>query len=348
MPEIPAPVVVTEVQRRHERLLHQLHDRIRRSARAVAPLRRKIADATAAIDDLRKRHPDFFEADIRERLRYVRLIVGLVAAGVLDALLAGRAGEHLLRTHLGVAVESAVVLRYLLPVALVLAEMAIALLRTRADMGGPSWWLWNAVAVLLLISMPLIVGETELASKGGLLHAQPTMFAITMMLLSLCVHGFVLFSGEAQNDALAFAWFSARTSSLNRSKRAWSESARLRTNAVGDLFHEWYRQRGLFVDRYPQARLPQPNWDPETREVVNGALQYVAIEPPGPAAPPNVAPAPAPAAGPGAGGQSTPPPGPQPSPAGPAPADGPPPSAGDLRDAYERRVRESEAEVTPD
>lgn len=184
--------------------------------------------------------------------------------------------------------------------------------------------------------MPLLVGETELAGRGGVFGGRLNALVVGMMLLTLCVHGFVLFSGESQHEALSYALYRARTSALIREKQTGEESSRRQANVAGDLFADWVGQRDLYIGRYPQARLPQPHWGTESIEVLNSTYGYQVIDSPAGARPwsPGGREATAASVSPSVGGPSS-------GQAATAAAD-------DLRDAHERRVKESEAEVVAD
>ncbi len=308
-------LVVTEQQRRAERALRAAAARTVAECRQVAALRRRGQMVTERLDRLERQHPEFKSADIREVLRYRKLLLALVAAFALDAVMAAPVAEHLLRTFLLLPTQTAQALRFALPMTLLIAELGIAQLRTWPDHGKSAWWITNALAVVLVLVMPLLVGETELVGRGGVFGGQLDGLAAGMMLLTLAIHGFVLFSGAAQHDAVSYMLYRLHAAPLAFSKRSCSESSRRHANAAGDQFAEWVAERDRFIERYPTARAHQPYWGVETIEVLNQVYGYEVIAPP------------------------------RPAPSRQAATTGEP---GGAAQAHERRMKESDAEVVAD
>jgi len=323
--------IVTEPQRRLERTLRDLAARVVRHCRAAAGMKRRAARASELLDSLDQRHPDFKVADIREAVRYWKFLAAISAAFVLDAVLAGPVGEYIVLTFLQMSTNVARIARYALPAALLVTEMGIARLRVAPDRRMAETVAANGLALALVVVMPLLVGETVMVEQGGLLNNRPNALVIAMMLLTFCVHSFVLFTGEAQVEAMSYAIYRWRAGALTSEKTRSGEGAQRQANLAGDLFADWVANRDMLIRRYPGSAVPQPHWGAETIDAINGAYGYNAIQPP-----PFAAQAGRPADDPGT-----------------RPATGedqaaPTPRADDLRDAHDRRVRESEAEVVAD
>ncbi len=322
---------VTEPQRKAAQQLALHSTAIVRDCRAAAAGRAEAKQAKDTLDALTVRHPEFKDACLRVVVRHRKLLSAVAAAMVLDAILAGPVGEYVLLNFLQLDGEVAAVAKYALPVALLVTELGIARLRVDEELSPSSRAAASTLAVALAIVMPLLVGETAMVEQGGLFGGNRVpALVFAMMSLTLCVHSFVLFTGHAQEEALSFAIYGRRATRLERVATTSSRRATQEANAAADRFATWAAQRDLFIRQHPDAPVPQPHWGAETIEVINQAYGYEVISRPMAA---GQAQATGPAAGPAAGATN-----------GPAT----PGSADDVRQAHERRVRESESEVVGD
>jgi hypothetical protein len=327
-----AGIFITEPQRRHEQSIRRMAQHIVGECRTAMALRRRAALAGGRIDLGERQHPDFKAADVRQALRYWKLLVAIAAAAVFDAVMAAPVAEHLLRSFLFVSLESATLWRFVLPATLLTAEMGISQLRTWPEQSRLSRSMTTGLALTLVLVMPLLVGETELADKGGVFGGNLNGVVAAMMLFSACIHSFVLFSGDAQHDAASYALYRWRAAVLTHEKKTCEESARRRASSAGDRFADWVDLRDSYIGQYPDARPPQPHWGLEAIDILNQVYGYEVIEPPRAAR----------TASRSAGDART---APGPAAERSASADGCPGNAAAVREAEERRIKETDAEV---
>jgi len=327
-----ADTFIPHRQRRAVGGLERLADGIVRSGRSAARIREEREEDVRTLADLKEKHPHLAQTDIRESVGHGKFLAAIGAAVVLDAILAGPVGEYILTTFIGVSAKLASVAKFGLPLALIAAEMGIARLRVADDASDVQRRLATCLAVGLLIVMPILVGETAMmAEQERSLFAGPlTALVAVMMGLTLCVHALVLFTGEAQEEALTHVIYRARAKKLARDITRGAASARSQGNAAADQFATWAQQRDLFSQRYPNAPVPQPHWGQDVITEINTAAGYEAIRRQNPT-------------------QQQSPPTSEPPNARPAERQAQPAAgAADVREAEERRRRESDAEVVGD
>jgi uncharacterized membrane protein len=347
---------MTEPQRR---LLRQIDDLVAtavRLARRSERWRREGEEAGQRLDHLQGAHPDYVQADVRQRIRFWLSDLALAGAVSLDAILTAPVAEHLLLTYAHVTAMMASVGRFMAPLCLILVELAIGM-TCRSAARDRRWGnaaLWATLGALPVAVMPLLVGETEMVaaavqqaeatgtavSEAGLLTGSVPLFTLAMMLWTAFIHAYVVFGPH--DEGVSYAAWSVRASWLTATKRNAEERARSDANAAGDRFSQYVARRDEWMRTYPDWPPPAPNWS-EAPGVLERVFGYPVITGPGvhTNATVQIAPplsTPEPPAPPGRGDAMPP--------AGDAGDHAVEPDAAELHRIAERRVRESDAAVS--
>jgi hypothetical protein len=294
MPITTTAPVTTEPQRRLRHRIADLASAVVKFARRSARQTRDSIGAGQRLDEINVQHPDFQQADIRQRVRNWVCFLALLAAISLDAAFSAPVAEHLLLTYLHATEAMATAGRFAVPALLIGIELAIGLGVRQAFRDG-RWAYgvgWTLVGLLTVVVIPVLVGETEhtravlidaqatgmAVSQSGLFDQHIPIFILAMMCLTFFVHFFVVFGPH--DESVSYVTWSVQASYLQSGKTKGAERARRLANSAGDRFAEYAAARDDYTRSYPNSPLPTPNWS-EAREVLKGVFGYEVISTPG-------------------------------------------------------------------
>jgi len=345
---MPANMLFGEHHR--AQLAHRLNlslTELRSQARRAADARQTNDQLTKDKDRLVSLSGPLANVDVHRETMYRFMLLCMFAVYGVDLILfAAVAGYFVKQNFSG---RFATIAQVLVPAFIVVIEMALSMQRdsayrdylegfgSRLRLGA-----WTTLTVLCTLVMPAAVVATFLAGQGDDFAPWVSIpLIITLAGLSLVCHVLMLCGGRLALESKSWAVFRLRMSSLQNRIRSAQSAYQANSRQAADRFSVYLQDLNAHNTTYPNARIEPGPFDKSTRETLNEAYGYEVIRTP--AASP---------AGPQREGQqpSTQPPS-QTPPFQQSPQEAPQEpledSPSDWRNAFERQMREQEAEVRP-
>lgn len=277
----------------------EVHTRLQTTlglARSTLTQAASAGDLRAKATELKEMHPEFAEAELGDRVRWVLILIALGVAIPLDAILVAPVGEYVSIAYLSLAPDTARIVGYVFPGLFILAELGIGQARISEALSPTARAVFTVVAVVMTITVPLLVARTAMASMDATGVAGNEALVWGMAALSAAIHGFVLFGGAAHVVAISWGYWSRKTTALNRQATAAERRAAVDGESACDNLAAWATARDQFARDYPQAPpLGQPYFGPEVAALINERYGYDVVQRPnnttehtGPAPTPNI------------------------------------------------------------
>ena len=189
------------------------------------------------------------------------------------------------------------------------------------------FWGWTVITAFCTLVMPMAVISTFLAGQKEDFAAWVSIpLIVTLAGLSLVCHVLMLFGGRLALESKSWGMFRLQMSGLQNRIRQANRAYTSHSQAAADRFAAYLQDLNAHNTAYAAARIEAGPFDRNTREVVNDVYGYEVIRTP-------------------PGGENEPPA--QPNPQTPPPQTPPQENPPDWRNAFERQMREQEAEVRP-
>ena len=264
--------VSTRLRRAHQR------------ARSAAGFARRRSELRARREELMGRPRTWRETD---GVSYVFLLFLLPVVCVFDFLLLGGTAVYLAQS---LPSEASTFARFFVPAGFVLIHLALGYRIGRAQDAAtraePYFWNGMAIVVNLVITALVVATQFSVWHLSDLPEEVGLVLLIGVSLLSLVLHGLILYMGGPLREAETFG--------ADRVRNAWIDSKILRLDQQVDrtealvlnellrYLQEWERHNA----QYPDATLPAPGpFEDSMREIINRHYGYYLL--PRPKAPPS-------------------------------------------------------------
>jgi hypothetical protein len=338
---MPATMLFTDHHR--AQLAHRLNRSLvdtRTRARRAAQARQASQQLDQEKNQLVTANPNLAGVDVHRKTMYIFLLVCMVAVYGMDLVLFAAVAGYFVKQSFSASPRIATVAQFLVPAFIVIVEMALSMQRDAAyrdylEGFGTRLrlWGWTALTVFCTLVMPMAVIATFLAGEGDDFAPWVSVpLIVTLAGLSLVCHVLMLCGGRLALESKSWAVFRLQMSSLQSRIRQSGRAYTVHSQGAADRFAAYLQDLNAHNAEYATARIEAGPFDRNTREVLNDAYGYEVIRTPAGNQPP---------AGPQATPQAPPPPNP---PQNHPERDNEP---RDWRNAFEREMREQEAEVRP-
>lgn len=215
-------------------------ERCERAASAGHAVSEKLNELQRKLEELKAAYPEWTEHNARAMAGFLFIVVLPIATYFLDVLICGPTAEVLAeRAFYGVA-SMVWVNRMMIPMAIVLLEIAISLKIYFAIRDAEiyhvvhkSLYLWYTVGILFALVMPSLVVSTILVQQS--FESSSVQNALLWQLfglvaLTLAMHIMIIFGGHLAHEAKSFFTFKAKRASyvrgIKRSNRKHGRHAR--------------------------------------------------------------------------------------------------------------------------
>jgi len=266
------------------RLKTRLHD----SASRAEALRGDREEAGSGLKQLVETHPDWVQDNSRQSTGYLFLVAGVTAVYFLDIMLFGPTAEMLSeKAFYGWPVMTWVA-RFLVPAAILLAEISIALqiFFARRDSetyytASKAYWGWIFIGILFALVMPSLVVGTNLVQAS--FESQSIQTGLRwqlfgLVVLALVMHVPIIFGGRVAHEAKSFFSFKLKQRSLQRRVQQYNKEYGTEAQSFRSDFDSFYdllnRHRQTFQDNYDQGP-----FDSRTRRFSREIYGYDVIQP---------------------------------------------------------------------
>lgn len=266
------------------RLKTRLHD----SASRAEALRRDREEAQSGLKQLGDDHPDWVQDNSRQSTGYFFLVAGVTAVYFLDIMLFGPTAEMLSEKAFYGSPVMAWVARLLVPAAILLAEISIALQIFFARRHSETYYTsnkacqgWIFIGILFALVMPSFVVGTNLVQASFESQSMQTGLRwqlFGLVILAIVMHVPIIFGGRLAHEAKAFFTFKAKHRSLQRRVQQYNKEYGTEAQSFRSDFDSFYdllnRHRQTFQDNYD----PGP-FDSRTRRFSREIYGYDVIQP---------------------------------------------------------------------
>jgi hypothetical protein len=318
----------------------QLAHRLNRSLGDTRARARRAAEARRAgrqLDEEKSQlvaaNPNLAGVDVHRKTMYIWLLICMFAVYGMDLVLFAAVAGYFVKQSFAGSPRMAMVAQFLVPAFIVIIEMGLSMQRDAAyreylEGFGSRFrlWAWTAITAFCTLVMPMAVIATSLADEKEFAAWVSIPLIVTLAGLSLVCHVLMLFGGRLALESKSWGVFRLQMAGLQNRIRQANRAYASHSQAAADRFAAYLQDLNAHNAAYAAARIDAGPFDRNTREVVNDVYGYEVIRTP-------------------PGGENEPPA--QPNPQTPPPQTPPQENAPDWRNAFERQMREQEAEVRP-
>jgi hypothetical protein len=263
---------------------------VHKNAHFCNTIQRELTEVTARLEQLKRDHDEWTRHNPHALVHSVFVLLGVTAVYFLDLLLFAPTAEVLSNKAFHDYPFMSVVARVLVPLAILLFEIFIALhiFTTKRDRDmyhaqHPAvLWLWIMIGILVSCVMPFLVIGTSLvqlsyASEDARRGISWQMGGLAI--LSLVLHVGIIFSGRISNEAKAYFAFKIKHRSMERQNRNYNRLYDKNLESLRQSFDLFYQQinrhRMEFLDNHD----PGP-FDVITKNLLNKLYGYEIIQTP--------------------------------------------------------------------
>ena len=332
---MPATMLFNDHHR--AQLAHRLNrslDDTRNRARRAAEARRANRQLDEEKTQLISTNPNLASVDVHRKTMYIWLLICMFAVYGMDLVLFAAVAGYFVKQSFAGSPRLATAAQFLVPAFIVVIEMGLSMQRDAAyrdyleGFGSRlRLWAWTALTAFCTLVMPMAVIATFLAGEGDDFAPWVSIpLIITLAGLSLVCHVLMLFGGRLALESKSWGVFRLQMSGLQSRIRQTNRAYAMHSQAAADRFAAYLQDLNAHNAAYAAARIEGGPFDRNTREIVNDVYGYEVIRTP-------------------AGAQNEPPT--QPNLQTPPPQNPPQDNPPDWRNAYDRQMREQEAEVRP-
>jgi hypothetical protein len=268
--------VISEAQRQSEHRLERMLLKIHTHAHSAVRYRQKESEVSLALNQLEDAHPEFAKASTHQVTKFWLLIAGLPAVYLGDLLLSSPTSEWFARRFLGGSPEVVILARFIIPLAILLAEIFISIQRYHAkedaEEDSHAYRLWNACALLLFFVMPALTAAAQIASRpivaNDTVNQSFWVRTAAIVALAFVFHGIVLFSGRLLHEAKAYFVFSIKRSRFRRTIQHCGDEFEREALAMTRTLITYLRQVREHTHCYPQSGIGPGPFDAVTRDLL--------------------------------------------------------------------------------
>jgi hypothetical protein len=330
---MPATMLFNDHHR--AQLAHRLNGSLadtRNRARRAAEARRANRQQDEEKNQLVAANPNLASVDVHRKTMYIWLLICMFAVYGMDLVLFAAVAGYFVKQSFAGSPRLAMAAQFLVPAFIVVIEMGLSMQRDAAyrdyleGFGSRlRLWAWTALTAFCTLVMPMAVIATYLAGEGDDFAPWVSIpLIITLAGLSLVCHVLMLFGGRLALESKSWGVFRLQMSGLQSRIRQSNRAYATHSQAAADRFAAYLQDLNAHNAAYATTRIEAGPFDRNTREIVNEVYGYEVIRTP-------------------AGTQNEPQI--QPNPQAPPPQNPPQDNPPDWRNAYDRQMREQEAEV---